>query len=67
MAFLFGEIMKEKLKNFWKSYIDITKIYKATNARLFASSIAFFVFLAIFPTILLDMQDQHHDDFGFKD
>lgn len=53
MAFLFGEIMKEKLKNFWKSYIDITKIYKATNARLFASSIAFFVFLAIFPTILL--------------
>ena len=28
-------------------------LYRQTNARLFASSVAFFVFLAIFPTVLL--------------
>lgn len=45
--------MKKRLKNFWESYIDITMLYRKTNARLFASSVAFFVFLSIFPTILL--------------
>lgn len=33
--------------------MDISMMYRQTNARLFASSVAFFVFLAIFPSILL--------------
>lgn len=33
--------------------MEISMIYRQTNSRLFASSVAFFVFLAIFPTVLL--------------
>ena len=33
--------------------MEISMLYRQTNARLFASSVAFFVFLAIFPTVLL--------------
>ena len=43
----------KKIKEFWNSYRDITIMYRQTNARLFASSVAFFVFLAIFPSVLL--------------
>ncbi len=43
----------KKIKEFWKTYMDISLMYRQTNSRLFASSVAFFVFLAIFPSILL--------------
>ena len=43
----------KKIKAFFNSYMEISMLYRQTNARLFASSIAFFVFLAIFPTVLL--------------
>lgn len=33
--------------------MDISLMYRQTNSRLFASSVAFFVFLAIFPSVLL--------------
>ncbi|MBP5275705.1 MAG: YihY/virulence factor BrkB family protein [Lachnospiraceae bacterium] len=44
---------KKKAKKFFEGYMEISMLYRQTNARLFASSIAFFVFLAIFPTVLL--------------
>ncbi len=42
-----------RVKSFFNSYMEISMLYRQTNARLFASSVAFFVFLAIFPTVLL--------------
>ena len=45
--------MMKRLKAFFNSYMEISMLYRQTNARLFASSVAFFVFLAIFPTVLL--------------
>ena len=44
---------KNKVKKFLDCYMEISMEYRRTNARLFASSIAFFVFLALFPTVLL--------------
>ena len=43
----------KKIKAFFNGYMEISMMYRQTNARLFASSVAFFVFLAIFPTVLL--------------
>ena len=43
----------KKIKAFFNGYMEISMLYRQTNARLFASSVAFFVFLAIFPTVLL--------------
>ncbi|MCR5848172.1 MAG: YihY/virulence factor BrkB family protein [Lachnospiraceae bacterium] len=43
----------KKFKAFFNGYMEISMMYRQTNARLFASSVAFFVFLAIFPTVLL--------------
>lgn len=46
-------VFMKKIKEFWKSYMEVSLMYRQTNSRLFASSVAFFVFLGIFPSVLL--------------
>lgn len=46
-------VFMNKIKEFWKSYMEVSLMYRQTNSRLFASSVAFFVFLGIFPSVLL--------------
>ena len=50
---MFRVIIMKKIKKFFEGYMEISMMYRQTNARLFASSVAFFVFLALFPTVLL--------------